>query len=273
MEIKKTERASLKGNNMLYFLGGLNVVLLLVWGLFSWSQSEGEIQVEEPQEIVETTEAVLIEIPEPETPPPPPPPENEPPPPPPPPIPQEIEETPEPVEPPPIQEQKETPPEIPTGPTTTGPVKKVDLSGLQKKTEAAPKEERVNEPVTVNRVKDMAVYPGCEKFRGNKKGLVDCFGDELSKDILRYLDTEFPDIDKDRVAVQLEFIVNTDGYIEKINPIRGDDIFKPEAKRALEKVTENLRRKGTKIEPAKMADGSKAPLIFNRAVVLQNPDY
>lgn len=273
MEVKKTDKASLKGNNMLYFLGGLNLVLLVVLGLFHYSSAPEKIEIAEPQEIVETTEAVLIEIPQPETPPPPPPPTDEPPPPPPPEIPQMIEETPEPVPPPPIAEQKHTPPAIPTGPVSTGPVKKVDLSGLRTQTEAAPQEERVVEPVTVNRVKDMAVYPGCENKRGNKKELVQCFGDLLSKDILRYLNTEFPNIDKERVAVQLEFVVNTDGYIEKVNPIRGDDVFKPEAKRALEKASEYLRSKGRKIEPAKMADGSKAPLIFQNNVVLQNPDY
>lgn len=273
MEVKKTDKASLRGNNMLYFLGGLNVVLLLILLAFNYKKHEKAIVIEEPQEIVETTEAVLIEIPEPETPPPPPPPQDEPPPPPPPEIPQMIEETPEPVPPPPIAEQKHKAPDIPTGPVSTGPVKKVDLSGLKTKTEAAPKEEREVEPVTVNRVANMAVYPGCEKHRGKKRDLVNCFGEELSKDILKYLDTEFPDVDKAKVAVQLEFIVNTDGYIEKVNPLRGDDVFKPEAKRALEKVADFLRRKGKKIEPAKMADGSKAPLIFQRAVVLQNPDY
>ncbi|MDO5655117.1 MAG: hypothetical protein Q4G27_03140 [Flavobacteriaceae bacterium] len=273
MEVKKTDKASLKGNNTLYFLGGLNLVLLIVWGLFSYTQAPEKIEIAPPQEIVETTEAVLIEIPEPETPPPPPPPADEPPPPPPPAVPQEIIETPEPVPPPPIAEQKHTPPPIQTGPVATGPVKKVDLSGLKTKTEEAPKEERVTEPVTVNRVRDMAVYPGCEKKKGDKRELVNCFSEMFSKDILRFLDPEFPNVNKERVSVQLEFVVNTDGYIEKINPIRGDEIFKPEAKRALERAAEDLRRKNRRIEPAKMADGSKAPLIFQNNVVLQNPDY
>lgn len=274
MEVKKTDKASLKGNNMLYFLGGLNVVLLLIWGAFNYQQHEKVVVIEEPQEIVETTEAVLVEIPEPETPPPPPPPQDEPPPPPPPEIPQMIEETPEPVPPPPIAEQKHKAPDIPTGPVSTGPVKKVDLSGLKTKTEAAPKEEREVEPVTVNRVAEMAVYPGCEKSKGKgTRALVGCLGEKLSKDILKYLDTEFPDVDKAKVAVQLEFIIGTDGYIQKIQPKRGDDVFKPEAKRAMEKVADYLRRKGKKIQPAKMSDGSQVPLIFTQPVILQNPDY
>lgn len=270
MEVKKTDKASLKDNNMLYFLGGLNVVLLVIWGLFSYKQAQKEIVIEEPVEIVETTEAILIDIPEPETPPPPPPPSDEPPPPPPPEVPQVIEETPEKVEVPDIAPQEKKLPTVPTS-TATGPIKKVDLSGLQGKANDT-KEERVNEPVTVNRVADMAVYPGCQKKKGNKRDLIKCFGAQLQKDILRYLDTEFPDTDKAKVQVQLEFIVNTEGYIEKINPVRGDDIFKPEAKRALEKVADYLRRKGKVIQPAKMADGSKAPLIFKNVVALQNPD-
>lgn len=273
MEVKKTNKASLKGNNMLYFLGGLNLVLLLVWGLFSYKNAPEKVVVEEAPQVVETSEVQLIEIPEPETPPPPPPPADEPPPPPPPPIPEEIEETPEPVPPPPIQGQKHTPPPIQTGPPAKGPTTKVDLSGLKNKTEEAPKEERVAEPVTVNRVKDMAVYPGCEKFRGKKRELIKCFSDNLTKDILRYLDTEFPDVDKQRVAVQLEFHVSPDGTITNVNPKAGDNIFKPEAKRALEKVADNLARRGKKIEPATMADGSKATLIFQNNVILQNPDY
>ncbi|MGI9525613.1 MAG: hypothetical protein ACR2MS_00720 [Weeksellaceae bacterium] len=270
MEVKKTDKASLKGNNILYFLGGLNVVLLVVLGLFSYQKVEKQAVIEEAPEVTVNTEAMLYEIPEPETPPPPPPPSDEPPPPPPPPIPTAIEETPEPVPPPPIKEQKVAPPEVPVVASKPGP--KVDLSHLKSKTEEAPKEERVTEPVTVNRVADMAVYPGCEKFRGNKRELIKCFGQELQNDILRYLDTEFPDTDKKQVAVQLEFHVTPEGYISNITPKRGDDVFKPQAKEALERAADYLKRKGRKIEPAKMADGTKATLIFNNSVVLQNPN-
>lgn len=269
MEVKKTNKASLKDNNMLYFLGGLNVVLLVIWGLFSYKQTQKEIVIEEPVEIVETTEAILIDIPEPETPPPPPPPSNEPPPPPPPEVPQVIEETPEEVEVPDIAPQEKKLPQVQTS-NATGPIKKVDLSGLKGKANET-KEERVNEPVTINRVAEMAVYPGCEKKKG-KNQLKKCFGEKLGRDVIRFLDAEYPDTDKPAVKVQLEFIVNTDGYIEKIVPKRGDEIFKGESKRAMRKVAEYLKRKGKKIKPAKMADGSDAPLIFHQVVALQNPD-
>lgn len=270
MEVKKTKKASLKGNNLLYFLGGLNVVLLLAVALFSYKKEEVIPPKEEAPEIVELTEAVLVEIPEPETPPPPPPPDNEPPPPPPPVIPTEIVETPEKVEAPEIKDQEiQTPPDLNPTPSSGTVKPKVDLSKFKKM--ADKKTDRVSEPVTVNRVAEMAVYPGCEKHKGDKRQLIACFGNELRNDILRYLDTEYPDTDKNQLAVQLEFHVTTDGYITNIVPKRGDDIFKPQAKEALERVADYLKRKGKKIEPAKMADGSKATLVFNNAVVLQNP--
>ena len=125
----------------------------------------------------------------------------------------------------------------------------------------------------MNRVQNMAVYPGCEKHRGDKRALIQCFGDQLTRDILRYLDTEFPNIDKERVAVQLEFHVSTTGEIINVNPRAGDDIFKPEAKRALERAAQNLKQRNRKIEPATMANGDKATLIFQNNVILQNPDY
>lgn len=273
MEVKKTEKANLDRSSLLYFLVGLNVVLLGVLGFFNWKKYEAVPVVEEQiAEIEPATEAVLIDIPEPETPPPPPEP-DEPPPPPPPPVPQEIEQVPDPVEPPKLQEQKIEPPKITSVAKSTGPTKKVDLSGLKTKTQEAPKEERVTEPVTVNRVAEMAIYPGCEKLKGDKRKLIACFQQEISKDILRYLDMEFPNVDKQSVAVRLKFHVTTEGYIADVDPEMGDDVFKPQAKRALEKAADYLKRKGNKIEPAKMADGSNATLIFNIPVKLNNPNY
>lgn len=274
MEVKKSDKANIDKNSLLYLLLGVNVALGLILLLFNYKQYDSVPIVQEEPEVVEAaTEAVLIEIPEPELPPPPPPKADEPPPPPPPVVPQEIEETPEPVPPPPIKDQNEpTPPVIPTTTKTTGPVAKVNLDNLKKKTKKTD-EGRETAPVTVNRVAKMAVYPGCEKVQGDKRKSMACFGEKLGKDILRYLDTEFPDVDKPAVAVQLEFHVDKKGYITNITPKRGDNEFKPEAKRALEKTAEYLRRKNKLIKPAEMSDGSKAILIFTQPVKLSNPDY
>ncbi|MBV7441065.1 hypothetical protein KRX57_06495 [Weeksellaceae bacterium TAE3-ERU29] len=276
MEVKKSQKASLQKSSMLYFLIGLNVVLLVILLMFNYKYYDvAPVEEEQLAEVEPPTEAILINIPEPKTPPPPPPPSDEPPPPPPPVVPTEIKTTPEPVPPPPIQDQNTpTPPEIPTSNVSAGPPPKIDLGGLKSRVNEAPKkEERTVTVVTVNRVAEMAVYPGCEKYKGNKRELIKCFGDKLGEDILRYLDTEFPDVNKETVGVRLEFHVDQNGYITNINPKHGDDVFKPEAKRALEKTAEYLRRKGQVIEPAKMDDGSKAILIFNQDVKLRNPNY
>ncbi|MCK0202692.1 hypothetical protein [Ornithobacterium rhinotracheale] len=276
MEVKKSQNANVQKSSMLYFLIGLNVVLLAILLMFNYKQyDEALVKEEEFAEVEAPTEAVLVEIPEPKTPPPPPPKADEPPPPPPPVVPQEIEQSPKPVPPPPIQDQNTpTPPKINLAPShSTGEVKKVDLSALKQKTQEAPKEERVAEAVTVNRVDQMAVYPGCEKYRGKKRELIKCFGEKLGDDILKYLNTEFPDVNKESVGVRLEFHVDENGYITNINPKFGDDIFKPEAKRALEKAADYLRRKGQTIEPARMSDGSKVKLIFTQPVSLRNPNY
>ncbi|MFU2118898.1 hypothetical protein ACLQ9O_07100 [Ornithobacterium rhinotracheale] len=276
MEVKKSQNANVQKSSMLYFLIGLNVVLLAILLMFNYKQyDEALVKEEEFAEVEAPTEAVLVEIPEPKTPPPPPPKADEPPPPPPPVVPQEIEQSPKPGPPPPIQDQNTpTPPKINLAPShSTGEVKKVDLSALKQKTQEAPKEERVAEAVTVNRVDQMAVYPGCEKYKGKKRELIKCFGEKLGDDILKYLNTEFPDVNKETVGVRLEFHVDENGYITNINPKFGDDIFKPEAKRALEKTADYLRRKGQTIEPARMSNGDKVKLIFTQDVKLKNPNY
>lgn len=272
MEVKKTSKASLEGRNTLWFLGALNGVLLLTLLLFNWQTSPPEIPVYDTPEVVVASDEMIIEIPEPDIPPPPPPPIDEPPPPPPPDIPQIIEQTPEPVPPPPLQQQEPTPPKIEVGPRPTTPRPKVDLSGIR--TQAAePKEERVTEPVTVNRVQNMAVYPGCERHRGNKNELIRCFGQSFGSDIQRFMSNEFPNVNKQQVLVNVEFHVDRDGNIINVVPKQGDDIWKPEAKRAVERTADWLKRNNKRIEPATMANGDKAILIFSQRLVLQNPNY
>ncbi|MDO5510027.1 MAG: hypothetical protein Q4F57_04975 [Weeksellaceae bacterium] len=273
MEVKKTSKAALEGKNTLWFLGALNAVLLLTLLLFNWQTAPPEMPAYEEPEVVFASDQLLIDIPEPDIPPPPPPPVDEPPPPPPPDIPQIIEQTPEPVPPPPLQRQDNTPPRIEVGPRPTVPRPSVDLSGVREQTQAAPQEERVSEPVTVNRVQNMAIYPGCERHRGNKTELIKCFSENFGKDIQRFMSNEFPNINKQQVLVNVEFHLDTNGHIINIVPKQGDDIFKPEAKRAVERAADWLKRNNKRIEPATMANGDKAILIFSQRLVLVNPNY
>lgn len=270
MKPKKTEKASLKGRNIFYFLIGLNLVLLGVWMLFGIQTMASDfkevVSVEKINYDPSKMYVVEKEIPE--------------------------EKLPEPEEIPlpepdidltdlvevdePLDKQPDlTPIDEPkiTDITTTpvNPPRNVIKNFEKLKNDAENVKEVVLEPVSANVVTTMAIYPGCEKFEGDKRALVNCFSSELGKDILQYLNTEFPDTKKDKVAVQLEFNVNTKGEIVDIVPARGDEEFKLQAKEALEKVAKKLKRKGKLIVPAKMKDDSKAILKFQRGVVLEKP--
>lgn len=163
-----------------------------------------------------------------------------------------------------------TPPKIDLVRNDAPAPKHVDLTGIKEKINKSNKEEeRVLKPMSVTRVSEMAVFPGCESYRGDKRKLITCFSDKLGGEILKYLNNEFPDVNKDAVQVRLEFHIDQNGYITHIDPKYGDEVFKPEAKRALERVAEYLRRKNKLIEPARMNNGEKVELIFTQDVKLQ----
>lgn len=131
-----------------------------------------------------------------------------------------------------------------------------------------------NEPSTVNRVDKMAVYPGCDAYTSNKRELIMCFGKKLSQDFMKFLDTEWPNgyeyIDKDRLAVQLEFVVNKDGRLTDISFKRGDKVLEKQAVRSFENLADWLYVNNKLITPAELENGEKVNLIFSIPVVLQN---
>lgn len=269
MEIKKSKQKSLNKNRTLYFLIGLNLVLLGVYGLFGIQNSMESLEQKETTLVQTTppTSILIAERSEEEQPLP----EIDEPLPPPPLIPQDIEETLEPIEPAPLDKQELNKPRIAEVVNVNTPVR-VNIDELLDQVQAAPKEERVPDPVPVNRVTNMAVYPGCEAYEGKKRELVRCFGDNLSKDLIKFLDTEYPDTSKPRVQVQLEFHINTEGEIVNINAKRGDEEFMPQAMRALENVSKYLKNANKKIKPATMDGDKEVTLIFQNNVILQNPE-
>ena len=128
--------------------------------------------------------------------------------------------------------------------------------------------------VTVNRVTEMAIYPGCEEFKGDKRNLVRCFAKKLDKDIEKYAKPKFPkNVYKKRVGARVEFKINTNGEITNVDPKYGDVEFHPEAKRTIEKVAEQLKKNKQKIIPAKYDDGEDAILIYVHDIKLDNPNY
>ena len=269
MEIKKSKQKSLNKNRTLYFLLGLNLVLLGIFGLFSL-QNSVEPLAQEESILIKNTPPLSVLIAERPV-------DDQPLPaldealPPPPLVPQDIEETLEPTEPAPLEDQKIIKPNLPEVVSIKSP-DKIRLDDLFDKVQEAPKEERILDPLPVSKVTNMAVYPGCEAYEGNKRELVRCFGDNLSKDLMKFLDTEYPKTSKPRVQVQLEFHIDTDGEIVNINAKRGDEEFKPQAMRAMENVSKYLIKSNKKIQPATLDGDKKVTLIFQNNVILQNPE-
>lgn len=120
----------------------------------------------------------------------------------------------------------------------------------------------------------MAIYPGCESE--SKKGnaaLTKCMSDKISKELGGEL-SDFAETASQKnlnsAVAKMQFIVNKNGEISQVKPLSGSnqDLGK-EAKSALERINKQILRKGKKITPAKLEDGSDANLIFSIPVRFQ----
>ncbi|MBV7440111.1 hypothetical protein KRX57_01620 [Weeksellaceae bacterium TAE3-ERU29] len=95
---------------------------------------------------------------------------------------------------------------------------------------------------------EMAIYPGCEEFKGDKRNLVRCFKRKLDADIEKYTKLKFPkNVYKKHVGVRVEFKINTNGEIINVNPKFGDKEFYAEAKYAIEKVAKQSKNNPCKV--------------------------
>ncbi|MEG0187525.1 MAG: hypothetical protein RR668_02585, partial [Algoriella sp.] len=70
------------------------------------------------------------------------------------------------------------------------------------------------------------------------------------------------------VAAKLTFQIDTEGRIVGISPM-GDAKLGPEARKALERITQRQQKRGKTIVPAKSDDGRPAKLNFNIPVKMQ----
>lgn len=126
--------------------------------------------------------------------------------------------------------------------------------------------------VTARSATVMAVYPGCEKDAAKgKQQAIDCMSKRLSADIGDEL-ADFAEIaERDGITsavAKLNFQINTQGHIVKISP-QGDAKLGPEAKKALERITQKQQRRNKTIKPAESDDGRPAILNFNIPVRFQ----
>lgn len=147
-----------------------------------------------------------------------------------------------------------------------------------KNTQQAPKTEDKGEKpappstVTARTAAIMAVYPGCEKDAAKgKQAAIDCMSKRLSAEIGDELQ-DFGEIAEregiSQAVAKLTFQIDTQGRIVQIQP-QGDAKLGPEAKKALDRITQRQQRRGKTIIPAKTDDGKAAILNFNIPVRFQ----
>lgn len=128
--------------------------------------------------------------------------------------------------------------------------------------------------ITASKAKVMAIYPGCEKEakKGNE-ALTKCMSDKLSAALSYNMEDYASIAERENItsaAAKMQFIVNRKGEITEIKPANGSDAtLGKEAKKALEKINHEFKRKGNKIKPAKFEDGTDADLIFSIPVRFQ----
>lgn len=148
--------------------------------------------------------------------------------------------------------------DIPEGPKTPEPVKP-DVA------------------ITAKNAAVMAIYPGCESE--SKKGnaaLTKCMSDKISKELGGELSDFGETASRNNLSTavaKMQFVVNKNGEISQVKPLSGSnqDLGK-EAKSALERINKQILRKGKKITPAKLEDGSDANLIFSIPVKFQTAE-
>ena len=124
--------------------------------------------------------------------------------------------------------------------------------------------------ITARNAKVMAIFPGCEKevINGNE-ALVKCLNDKLSRELADNLNVNALEDQADAV-VKMQFIIDKNGEITQIKSATAtNQNLGNEAKKALEKINKNIKRKGKKIKPAQYEDGSEADLIFSIPVRFQ----
>lgn len=163
-----------------------------------------------------------------------------------------------------------------TGQTGGGPVN-LNPEAPKNTTQAPKNDSESNKPsapatVSARTATVMAIYPGCEKDAAKgKQQAIDCMSKRLSSDLGDEL-SDFQEIaERDGIsnaAAKLNFQIDTQGRIVKITP-QGDAKLGPEAKKALERITQKQQRRGKTIKPAESDDGRPAVLQFSIPVRFQ----
>lgn len=126
--------------------------------------------------------------------------------------------------------------------------------------------------VSFVKVAQLPIYPGCEELEDSKAELINCLSTHIQQSILAVLDTEFPNVNKDKLEVELEFHINWQGLITDVRVVEGDNEFKAQAVDALRQVSDDLKYSGIRIEPAKDEYGKYVKVLLRNKVILLNPN-
>lgn len=131
-------------------------------------------------------------------------------------------------------------------------------------TEEPAKED--NTIYSTRQVTEMAVFPGCEKFAGNKTKLTSCMSEQLQKELIGQL-SDF-EITAQRQGInealaKVQFVIDKSGKIVEVKTLNGGNVeLSKESKEALERISKRMVQKGRYIKPAKFNDGTPVNLIF-----------
>lgn len=126
---------------------------------------------------------------------------------------------------------------------------------------------------TARQVSDMAIYPGCEKFKGDKANLQKCLSDKLNDELGDQL-TDFAEDMSSRGETQavakLQFVIDKSGKIIQVQAMKGGSAeLGKESEKALQRIASKLSSRGKAIQPAKLEDGSPVNLVFQLPVKYQ----
>lgn len=127
---------------------------------------------------------------------------------------------------------------------------------------------------TARQVNQMAIYPGCERFKGNNTELQRCmaqkFQEVLSDELQSFID-QMASRGESSAGARVSFVIDSKGNLIQIKadpapgPRVNSDLAK-ETENALKRVNDRLNRRGRGIQPAKMDDGSDVNLRFQLPV-------
>ncbi|MRJ07635.1 hypothetical protein EDL98_04100 [Ornithobacterium rhinotracheale] len=127
----------------------------------------------------------------------------------------------------------------------------------------------------VERLVEYPIYPGCENYAGNRKMLVQCFGEKFNNDLMKSTDLKFPKDkvgkDVDALYARVNFWVKRTGVIGNVEAKYGDTIIFDQVVRAVLKVSNDLQKNGKYIRPGKTQSGRAADFRFTQDFKIIRP--